>query len=69
MNARDKRNKSETTTQQQPKTIPRGKMSPKKQSKVDLTEIQFECDTSISLLSDTELDHKTSSPEKQPAAK
>ena len=69
MNARDKRNKSETTTQRQPKTIPQSKMSPKKKSKVDLTEIQFECDTSISLLSDTELDHKTSSPEKQPAAK
>ena len=69
MNARDKRNKSESSTQRLPKTIPQGKLSPKKKSKVDLTKIQFECDTSISLSSDTDLDHKTPSPEKQPAAK
>ena len=68
MNARDKRNKSETTTQRKPKTIPQGKMSPKKKSKVELTQIQFECDTSISLSSDTDLDHKTPST-KKPAAK
>ena len=69
LNARDRRNKSETSTQRLPKTIPQGKMSPKKKSKVDLTKIQFECDTSISLSSDTDLNHKTPSPDKQPAAK
>ena len=69
LNARDKRNKSEPSRQRLPKTIPQGKMSPKKKSKVDLAKIQFECDISISLSSDTDLNHKTPSPDKQPAAK
>ena len=41
--------------------------APKKKPKVDLTQVQFECDTSISLSSDTDLDQRTPSPEK-PAA-
>ena len=69
LNARDKRYKSEPYTQRLPKTIPQSKLSPKKKSKVNFTKIQFECDTSISLSSITDLDHKTPSPEKQPAAK
>ena len=69
INAREKRDKSEPSTQRIHTTIPQGKGSPKKKSKVDLTKIQFECDTSISLSSDTDLDHKTPSPSKQPAAK
>ena len=40
MNARNKRDKSEPSTQRLPRTIPHGKMSPKKKSKVDLTNIQ-----------------------------
>ena len=50
------------------RTKPSGKMSPKKKPKVDLLKVQFECDTSISLSSDTDLNGKTPSPEK-PAAK
>ena len=69
LNARDRRNKSEPSTQRLPKTLPQGKMSPKKKSKVDLTKIQFKCDTSNSLSSDTDLNHKTPSPDKQPATK
>ena len=57
-----------TTPHRQPKTKPQGKMNPKKKSKVDLSQIQFECDNSISLSSDTDLDHKSPSLTK-PAAK
>ena len=52
----------------QQRTKPSGKMSPKKKPKVDLSNVQFECDTSISLSSDTDLNEKTRSPDK-PAAK
>ena len=37
-------------------------MSPKKKPNVDITKVQFECDTSISLSPDTDHDHKTPSP-------
>ena len=47
---------------------PSGKMSPQKKPKSDLSNVQFECDTSISLSSDTDLNEKTPSPDK-PAAK
>ena len=43
-------------------------MSPKKKPKVDLSKNQVKCDTTISFLSDTDLDEKTPSPDK-PAAK
>ena len=52
--------------QQRPK--PSEKMSPQKKPKVDLSKVQFECDTSISLSSDTDVNEKTPSPDK-PAAK
>ena len=55
-------------TQRQQQTKPSGKMSPKKKPKLDLTKIQFECDTSISLSSYTDQYEKTPSPDK-PAAK
>ena len=58
-------NKNPTAQQ---RTKPSGKMSPKKKPKIDLTKVQFECDTSISLSSDTDQDEKTTSPDK-PAAK
>ena len=43
-------------------------MSPQKKQKVDLSKVQFKCDTSISLSSDTDVNEKTLSPDK-PAAK
>ena len=51
--------------QQRPK--PSGKMSPQKRPKVDLSKVQFECDTSISLSSDTDVNEKTPSPDKSAA--
>ena len=69
-NQKNARDRSKPNTQRLPaKSIPQGRISPKKKSKADPTTIQFECDTSISLSSDTDLDHKTPSPSKQPAAK
>ena len=43
-------------------------MSPQKKPKVDLSNVQFECDTSISLSSDKDVNEKTPSLDK-PAAK
>ena len=52
----------------QQRTKPSGKMSPQKKPKIDLSNFQFECDTSISLSTDTDVNEKTPSPDK-PAAK
>ena len=64
---RKKQQNKNPKTEQQQRMKPSGKMSPKKKPKVDLTKIHFECDTSISLSSDTDLDENTPSPDK-PAA-
>ena len=42
-------------------------MSPQKKPKVDLSKVQFECGTSISLSSDTDVNEKTPSPDKSGA--
>ena len=66
-NARDR---SKSLTQRLPaKAVPHRTVSPKKKARVDSATIQFDCDTSISLSSDNELDHKSPSPSQQPAAK
>ena len=68
-NQKNARDRSKPNTQRLPaKSVPQRTISPKKKAKADPATIQFDCDTSISLSSDTELDHKTPSPSKQPAA-
>ena len=42
-------------------------MSPQKKPKIDLSNVQFECDTSISLSTDTDVNEKTPSPDKSAA--
>ena len=63
---RAKQQNKNSKPQQHPK--PSGKLSPQKKPKVDLSKVQFECDTSISFSSDTDVNEKTPSPDK-PAAK
>ena len=62
------RTKQTKTSKPQQRPKPAGKMSPQKKPKNDLSKYQFECDTSISLSSDTDVNENTPSPDK-PAAK